>query len=155
MDKIAETMNDLGIEVAPAEPEATEIIEAPLTQENLPAVVKDFKVQLKQNVEDDYDFARKNLRTLLEKGMTAVDGAISLARESESPRVYEATSTFFKTLAEISTSLIDLNDKVGGPVSKSEKGPASGNVTTNNNTIFVGSSEHLSDVIRSRIKEIN
>ena len=39
--------------------------------------------------DSDFDYGRKNLYTLIEKGNTAIDGILSLAKEGEHPRAYE------------------------------------------------------------------
>jgi hypothetical protein len=44
--------------------------------------------------EDDYSFARKNLRELIVKGSTAIDEILFVAKESEHPRAFEVASNF-------------------------------------------------------------
>lgn len=136
-----------------AQPEMGEVIET-VTESNLPDIVRDLKVQAKENLETDYNFARDNLRTLLTRGMTAVEGAIQLARESESPRVYEATSTFIKTLAELNKDLLSLSE-TAVKAQPASPDPNTQNATTiNNNAIYVGSSEDLAGMIQKRLREL-
>lgn len=126
---------DLGIEMS-------EVIDVPAVVDvkNLPATVKDMKAIAKDNMSVDYEFARENLRQLLQEGMSAVSGAIQLARESESPRVYESTGMFIKTLAEINKDLLSLSETVcktqQGSSLKGEASPSGQTAQTINNNVI-------------------
>ena len=127
------------------------VVEA-ITEKNLPATVKDFRAQAKENLQDDYTYARANLRMLLERGMSAVEGAIQLAKESESPRVYESTSAFIKTLAEINKDLLSIAEAINkGQGTAPDPSGTQSATTINNNAIYVGSSEDLSSMIQKRL----
>ena len=41
------------------------------------------------DIEADYVYQRKNFYDLVEKGSTAIDGILELAKEGEHPRAYE------------------------------------------------------------------
>lgn len=121
------------------------------THADVQVMAKEFKASTQSNLEVDYNFAVTNLRTMIKKGMMAVDGAVALARESESPRMFEAASTFLKCLSDLNKDLVSLSeDQVKkAPKDNIQLGPASAGVT--NNTIFVSSSEDLSSLINDRL----
>lgn len=104
-------------------------------------------------VESDFEYARNNLRELINKGMSSLENAISLADSLDQPRGFEVVSTFAKQLAEMNKDLMDLH--------KQKKEIQKENITVNNNTtnaIYVGSTSDLQDLInkdRSRKKALN
>jgi hypothetical protein len=65
-------------------------------------------VILNNDVEDDVEYARKNIKSIIEKGNDAVDNILKVAVESEHPRAYEVASTFLKNLSEMNKDLLDL-----------------------------------------------
>lgn len=135
-----------------AKPEVLEIVEP-----QLPAIQAEthaLKTAVKQNMALDYEFARANLREMISKGMTAIDGAISLTKQSESPRVYEATATFMKTLSELNSSLLDTHEKAAKvDVSQGTSAPGKQEAQTinNNNIVFSGTSDDLANLINTRL----
>ena len=60
----------------------------------------------------DYQYARANLYSLIEKGQEAVNGALELAAEGDSPRSYEVALNGIKNMSEVAEKLIDLQKKV-------------------------------------------
>lgn len=106
-----------------------------------------------RKVESDFEYARNNLRELINKGMSSLENAISLADSLDQPRGFEVVSTFAKQLAEMNKDLMDLH--------KQKKEIQKENITVNNNTtnaIYVGSTSDLQDLInkdRSRKKALN
>lgn len=65
-------------------------------------------VILNNDVEDDVEYARKNIKSIIEKGNDAVDNILKVAVQSEHPRAYEVASTFLKNLSEMNKDLLDL-----------------------------------------------
>ena len=57
-------------------------------------------VQSTTKVEDDADFARCNIRSLIEKGNQAMDQLLQVANASEHPRAYEVAAGLIKNLAD-------------------------------------------------------
>ena len=96
-------------------------------------------------VETDAALARKNIKSLLDKGSNAIDNLLLVAQESEHPRAYEVAANFIKTLADLNKDLLDVQKK------KSDLRPQQ---TTNNQSInvekavFVGSTAELLKQIR-------
>lgn len=61
--------------------------------------------------ENDYEFARKNIRSILERGSAALDKIIEIADLSQHPRSYEVVSDMIKSLSETNKDLLELSEK--------------------------------------------
>ena len=95
------------------------------------------------DVDTDFDTGRNELYKLLDKGNTAIDGILNLAKEGEHPRAYEVAGQLIKTQSEIAQNLLDLQDKLKKIKDVKELGPK--NVT---NALFVGSTTELQKLIK-------
>lgn len=93
---------------------------------------------------NDYEYARRNMYDIIEKGSSALEDMLDLARQSESPRAFEVVTNLIKTLAETNKDLLDIAQKQKD-LTKEEQGPEK--VVTNNN-LFVGSSAELLKMIK-------
>ena len=68
------------------------------------------KKKIKQvHLEKDYTDVRDNLKDIIDKGTTAIDGILSVAFEGESPRAYEVVSQLIKSVSEANKDLISLH----------------------------------------------
>lgn len=117
-------------------------------QEIVEAEARVVSVDTTNKIENDYDHARDNLRELLTQGKSALETALSVAKQSEHPRAFEVVGGLMKQLADINQQLMDVHQqkkKLEEP-SKNSK-----NVTTNN-AIFVGSTADLSKMISNMNK---
>lgn len=117
-------------------------------QEIVEAEARVVSVDTTNKIENDYDHARDNLRELLIQGKSALETALSVAKQSEHPRAFEVVGGLMKQLADINQQLMDVHQqkkKLEEP-SKNSK-----NVTTNN-AIFVGSTADLSKMISNMNK---
>ena len=94
-------------------------------------------------VDTDFDTGRNELYKMLEKGNTAIDGILNLAKEGEHPRAYEVAGQLIKTQSEIAQNLLDFQDKLKKIKDVKELGPK--NVT---NALFVGSTTELQKMIK-------
>ena len=65
------------------------------------------------DLEDDYEYQRRQFYNLVEKGSSAIDGILELAKESEHPRTYEVAGQLIKSVAEVTEKL--------GPSEKDER----------------------------------
>ena len=97
------------------------------------------------DIENDYKYQRENFYNLVEKGSTAIDGILELAKESEHPRTYEVAGNLIKQVAEVTEKLGDLQEKMR----KLKEVPANApkNVT---NALFVGSTAELQKMIKDK-----
>ena len=63
------------------------------------------------NVEADYEYARNNLKGLIENGKDVIANMMYLAKETESPRAYEVAGQLIKTIAAVSYTHLTLPTK--------------------------------------------
>jgi hypothetical protein len=108
-------------------------------QENLPG--KLIQQSSESDVVDDYEYARSNLYDLLEKGNSAMNGILEVARESQHPRAYEVAATLIKNLGDVNDKLMNLQ-KQKKELEESKKEEDSPSVHVDN-AIFVGSTSDL------------
>jgi len=93
-----------------------------------------------KEVDDDYDYARRNLRDLIDSGMNDLNSVMDIARQSESPRAFEVATNLIKTLADTNKDLLDLAKKKKDLTQEKN----TQNVT---NALFVGSTADLQKLI--------
>ena len=98
-----------------------------------------------EDIENDYKYQRENFYNLVEKGSTAIDGILELAKESEHPRTYEVAGNLIKQVAEVTEKLGDLQEKMRKL--KEVPSTAPKNVT---NALFVGSTTELQKMIKGK-----
>jgi hypothetical protein len=115
---------------------------------------KSIKRQKKDLVRQDFSEARNNMKQLISTGFDAIDEMMKVANASDSPRAYEVVSILLKTMTEMNSEMISLHEKANKAEPQTNK---SVNNTTNN-SIFVGSTKDLQNLInqsRSQLKYIN
>jgi hypothetical protein len=100
------------------------------------------------NIDDDYEYARNNLKGLIESGKLAMENIVFLAKEGESPRAYEVVGQLIKTLADTNKDLLDLGKKAREAKGK-DTTQQSQNIVTNN-SLFVGSTAELQKLIKGK-----
>lgn len=59
----------------------------------------------------DIEFARENVKDIINQGDEALKKLITLASDSESPRAFEVVSTIMKTLLEANKDFVDISHK--------------------------------------------
>lgn len=94
----------------------------------------------------DYDFSRDQYHTLIEKGNEALEELLAVAKESESARAYEVTAQLVRTLADTTKELLELQ-KTKKEIEKEVKDPK-----TVNNSLFIGSTKELQDLLQGNKK---
>ena len=124
----------------------SEIVKQPKAQD----IVKidesdDLVVSDQSDRQKDYEYARANLYSLMERGQEAVAGAIELAQEGDSARSYEVAINGVKSMAEVAEKLMDLQKKVKD-LDEINVSNTQNNVT--NNSVFVGSTTDLQKMIK-------
>jgi hypothetical protein len=99
-------------------------------------------------VDDDYEYARKNLRTLIDNGKDVMENLTFLAKEGESPRAYEVVGQLIKTLSETNKDLLNLAKTKKDIQQKKDEDQSSPTHVTN--ALFVGSTAELQKLISKR-----
>jgi len=95
-------------------------------------------------VKNDYNYARDNLYNIIEKGNSALEDIMDIAKQSESARAFEVVTNLIKTMVDANKDLLELAKKKK-ELDKTEE-PDQTNVTNNN--LFVGSSAELLKMIK-------
>jgi len=97
------------------------------------------------DIEADYVYQRNNFYALVEKGSTAIDGILELAKEGEHPRAYEVAGNLIKQVSEVTEKLGDLQEKMNKLKEVPNNAPK--NVT---NALFVGSTAELQKMLKGK-----
>ena len=100
-----------------------------------------------EDIENDYKYQRENFYNLVEKGSTAIEGILELAKESEHPRTYEVAGNLIKQVSEVTEKLGDLQEKMKRLKEVPNNAPK--NVT---NALFVGSTAELLKLVKQESK---
>lgn len=128
--------------------------ETPEEKQIIPKEVKSIKRQKKDLVRQDFHEARANMKDLITTGFDAINGMMKVAEASDSPRAYEVVSILLKTMTEMNSEMVTLHEKAN----KAEPQHSKNIQNTTNNSIFVGSTKDLQNLInqsRSQLKVIN
>lgn len=102
------------------------------------------------NVDNDFEFARRTYYDLIVKGSEALEEMMEVARATEHPRAFEVLSGMMKHVADVNGNLLDLHKKKKD-YHKQDK-PKEIPQTTNNN-LFVGSTTDLQRMLLSQDSE--
>jgi hypothetical protein len=87
----------------------------------------------------DFEFARQNIRNILEKGSVALDKMLEVADLSQHPRSYEVVSTLIKSLSDTNKDLLELAEKKN----RIEKVKSQTETQTINNNLYISTTELL------------
>lgn len=102
--------------------------------------------EVKDNqLENDFEYARRNMYDIIEKGQEALIGIMDVAGQSQHPRAYEVMANLIKTMAETNKDLLELNKKKKELMPKDEAPDSPKNVTNN---LFVGSTAELQAMLK-------
>ena len=105
---------------------------------------------------NDFDFIRKTLRNVVTKGANAIDQIAEVAESSDSPRAYEVMGNLLRITSENSESLMNLHTKrqeFENP--KGDNSQNNGGLNITNNTVMVGTSSELQDLLNKAKEDIN
>jgi hypothetical protein len=124
-NKLSEALNTEPIEINPIiEVQSTEVISP-------------------NQVEDDANFARSNIRDLIAKGNNAMDQLLAVAKESEHPRAYEVAAGLIKNLADMNKDLLELQKKRKDLTPNGDGFAGNAKNLNVDKAIFVGSTNEL------------
>lgn len=102
-------------------------------------------VETKANPEEDFSFARKNIKDLIKKGDVAIDNLLQVASASEHPRAYEVAAGLIKTMADLNKDLLDIHKKKNDLT-----GEVASQKTVIDKAVFVGSTSDLVKLIKGK-----
>jgi len=99
---------------------------------------------------NDYNYSRETYYDLIEKGKSALDDMIEVARESEHPRAFEVLSRMIKNISDVNDRLMILN--------KGKKDLERNNETTevNNtqNNFYLGSTADVQRLLKGDLIDV-
>ena len=117
----------------------TDVVEQTTSTVTLP------EVKVPEEVDNDYEYQRRNFYQLVERGQDAIDGILELAKESEHPRSYEVAGQLIKNVADVTEKLGELQLKMQKLKEVPNNAPK--NVT---NALFVGSTSELQKMLKGK-----
>ena len=117
----------------------TDVVETSTSNVTLP------EVKVPKEVDNDYEYQRRNFYQLVERGQDAIDGILELAKESEHPRSYEVAGQLIKNVADVTEKLGELQLKMQKLKEVPSNAPR--NVT---NALFVGSTSELQKMLKGK-----
>ena len=117
-----------------------------VTGDLIPVVRNTDKVIATTDLTSDYDFSRDQYHTLVTKGNDALDELLAVAKESESARAYEVAAQLIRNLSDTTKELLELQ-KAKKEIEKETKDPR-----TVNNSLFIGSTKELQDLLLEKKK---
>ena len=117
----------------------TDVVETSTSNVTLP------EVKVPKEVDNDYEYQRRNFYQLVERGQDAIDGILELAKESEHPRSYEVAGQLIKNVADVTEKLGELQLKMQKLKEVPSNAPK--NVT---NALFVGSTSELQKMLKGK-----
>ena len=121
---------------------STDVIRDGLNQHLRPLMISVLKAE---EVDNDYEYQRRNFYQLIERGQDAIDGILELAKESETPRSYEVAGNMIKQVADVTEKLGELQLKMQKLKEVPSNAPK--NVT---NALFVGSTSELQKMLKGK-----
>ena len=100
----------------------------------------------KDDVVDDYEFSRDQYHALIEKGNTALERLLDIAKEGEQPRAFEVATQLINSLSATTKELLILQ-KTKKEVEGTNK------PTKNENNLFIGSTSELQKLLELKKKK--
>jgi hypothetical protein len=98
--------------------------------------------------DNDYEYARQNIYSIIETGANALDELAQVAAQTQHPRAFEVLATMVKTLVDANKDLLTIK-KTKIEIQKAADGPVDGlggNKVQNN--LFVGSTTELQKFLK-------
>ena len=117
----------------------TDVVETSTSNVTLP------EVKVPKEVDNDYEYQRRNFYQLVERGQDAIDGILELAKESEHPRSNEVAGQLIKNVADVTEKLGELQLKMQKLKEVPNNAPK--NVT---NALFVGYTSELQKMLKGK-----
>jgi hypothetical protein len=93
------------------------------------------------NFQKDYELVQENLKDLINNGNMALESALKVATESDSPRAFEVVAILLKTMADLNNNVLDVHKKAKDTTSQKVE------VKQTNNSVFVGSTKDLQNLL--------
>ena len=93
------------------------------------------------NFQKDYELAQSNYKELLGSGTIALESALKVATESDSPRAFEVVAILLKTMSDLNNNMLDIHKKAKDTTAQKVQ------LNQTNNSVFVGSTKDLQNLL--------
>jgi hypothetical protein len=93
------------------------------------------------NFQKDYETVQSNFKELIGNGNIALEAALKVATESDSPRAFEVVAILLKTMADLNNNVLDVHKKAKDTTGQKVE------VKQTNNSVFVGSTKDLQNLL--------
>jgi len=123
----------------------SEIFDIEPVEETPPVQTMPVVVETSDVVETDSNYARENIKALIDTGNKALNDLAYVANQSESPRAYEVLANMMKNLTEMNKDLLQLQKTKRELVPQSEVAKG----VNIDKAVFVGSTTELLKMIKS------
>lgn len=137
------SLSELDFNEEPAEEREEEEFHAPVAHTKGTSLE-----QADQDSVDDFNYIRKVYLNMIESGQISLEVAIRELKASGHPRAAEVVGGLIKQIADVSTQLLDINDRV---TKKKEDDEPKSQTNIQNN--FYGSPNDLLDAYEQQMKE--
>ncbi len=149
-------IDEAEVEVVEVESESVTEILPPEQEVNLPDKIKPQEtlpalVDSMQEIDQDYMFARKNIRAAIEAQQQSIESLMLLAEESEKARDFEVLAEFSAQIIEANHGLLDLQLKYQKLRMNAEHDPNAPSHVTN--VAYVGTAAELQALVKGRRKD--
>jgi hypothetical protein len=136
MKKINEKLSEI-LDVEPIS------IQQPVTSTELVEVNTSLTVN---TVESDTEYARTNIKDLIDAGADAIKELAVVARDSQHPRAYEVMAGMLKNLSDMNKDLLEIQKRKQDLTGVKESGSKDVNI---DKAVFVGSTAELMKLLKS------
>lgn len=96
---------------------------------------------------DDSDYAKKNLRDMIENSKTTLEGLFNLANQMQHPKVYESLTEMMRVITEMNSELTEMDRKIKEDKRQPATGTTGGGTVQNN--LFVGTTQDALNLLKN------
>ena len=98
-------------------------------------------------IKADAAFARQNIYTLVQQGQDALEYAVDLAKQADSPKMFESVAVLLKAMGDINMQILETHEKkqkLTGKLAPTE-------TVVNNSVVFNGTTAQLNEMLKSAL----
>lgn len=92
-------------------------------------------------LEEDFDTARKNIKSLIKNGEDVLETMVMLAKASDHPRAFEVVSTLMNTILSANKELISLHEKKAKATGQKEPSQQASTINNTQNVFEISTAE--------------
>lgn len=104
-------------------------------------------------INEDSEYARSNIKKLIQTGGKAIDQLLYIAEESEQPRAYEVIAALIKNIGDLNKDLLEIQKRKKDLYPKETKNDKP-NISVNQGVIFSGSTTEFIKLLKETKTDI-